>query len=46
MARRRHCHGKYTIATTTIEHIEKSPEEEADSHRQLGFHMLWRAITA
>ena len=34
-----------SIATTTIEHIEKSPEE-ADSHRQLGFHMLWRAITA
>lgn len=34
-----------SIATTTIEHIEKSTEE-ADGHRQLGFHMLWRAITA
>lgn len=33
------------IATTTIEHVEKLPEE-AERHRQLGFHVLWRAITA
>jgi AcrR family transcriptional regulator len=33
-----------SIANTTIEHVEKLPEE-AERHRQLGFHVLWRAIT-
>lgn len=32
------------IADTTIAHVEKHPED-AERHRQLGFHVLWRAIT-
>jgi AcrR family transcriptional regulator len=32
------------IADTTIEHLGKEPEE-ADRYRQLGFHVVWRAIT-
>jgi len=33
------------IANTTIEHAEKLPQD-AQHHQQLGFEMLWRAITA
>jgi AcrR family transcriptional regulator len=32
------------IADTTIEHIEKHPKD-AERHRQLGFRVLWRAVT-
>lgn len=32
------------IATTTIEHVERNPED-AERHQQLGFDILWRAIT-
>jgi AcrR family transcriptional regulator len=32
------------VAETTIEHLEKQPEE-AERHRKLGFHVVWRGIT-
>jgi AcrR family transcriptional regulator len=32
------------IADTTIVHVEEHPQD-AEHHRQLGFHVLWRAIT-
>ncbi len=31
------------IADTTIEYVSKYPDD-ADQHRELGFHVLWRAI--
>lgn len=33
------------IADTTIEYVDKQPED-ADRHLQLGFQVVWRAITA
>lgn len=33
------------IADTTIDFVDKHPED-AERHRQLGFHVVWRAITA
>ncbi|WP_322045425.1 TetR/AcrR family transcriptional regulator [Paraburkholderia sp. J67] len=33
------------IADTTIEYVDKFPKE-AERHRQLGFRVLWRAITS
>jgi AcrR family transcriptional regulator len=33
-----------SIANTTIEYADKYPED-AERHRQLGFHSVWRALT-